>query len=324
MFNYIVRRLIYMIPTLIGITLVTFMIVNLAPGEPAALDAQKMNPNISAEDIEKLRKLYGLDKPVIQRYFDWMKKILTLDFGYSFKDNRKVLDKIKERLPKTITLNVVSLIVIFAIGVPLGVAAARWRNTLFDKITTILVFMGYSLPGFWIALLLILVFGVKLGILPISGYQSLGADSLPFWDRWIDRLKHLIMPVIVFATGGIASISRYMKMSLLDVINQDYIRTARAKGLPEWKVVYWHALRNALIPIVTMFGFMLPGLIGGSFIIETIFAYPGMGRLGYDAIMTRDYPVIMANSFIVAVLTLIGNLLADLMYGLVDPRIRYD
>ncbi len=324
MFTYIIRRILYMIPTLFGITLITFLIVNLAPGEPAALDASKMNPNISAEDIEKLRKIYDLDKPVMYRYFKWLKKILTLDFGESFKDGRKVLDKIAERIPNTLILNILAIIVSFAIGVPLGIMAAVWRNTWFDKITTVLVFIGYSLPGFWFALMLILVFGVKLGWLPISGIHTIGAEEWPFWDRFIDLLKHLVMPVIVFSIGSFASLSRYMKMSLLDVINQDYVRTARAKGVPEWKVIYWHALRNALIPIVTLFGFMLPGLIGGSFIIETIFGFPGMGRLGYDAIMNRDYPTIMAISVIVSFLTLLGNFLADVLYALVNPTIRYE
>jgi len=322
MWNYIFRRLLLTVPVFFGITFVTFFIIHLAPGSPTDMLVEG-GPRVSFEARERLAKLYGLDKPIHIQYINWLKRFISLDFGNSFKDERPVMEKILERLPATLLLEGISLLLIFGIAIPIGVLSAAKQYSAFDKITTIFVFIGFSLPSFWLALILMNFFGVRLNLLPISGMRSIGAEYLPFWQRFVDRVKHLVLPVFVSAFGGLASISRYTRAGMLEAIRQDYIRTARAKGLPEKVVIYKHALRNALLPVITLIGFSIPGLIGGSFIIETIFAWPGMGRLGYTAIMARDYPVIMGVGVISAILTLLGNLLADLLYALVDPRIRY-
>lgn len=322
MFNYLIRRLLLIIPLLIGISIITFAIVHLTPGTPSDI-LLTGNARIDAEAKARFQALYGLDKPLHQQYFNWLKRIFLLDFGDSFKDGRKVIIKILERLPATLLLQILSLIVIFLIALPIGIFSAVKQNSLFDKGMTIFVFLGFSIPTFWLALLLMFLFGVKLDWLPISGMVSINFDTFSFGGKTLDIIKHLILPVFVSAFGGLAYLSRYSRASMLEVIRQDYIRTARAKGLPEHQVIFKHALRNALIPIVTLLGLSLPGLIGGGFIFETIFAWPGMGRLGYEAIMARDYPVIMGVGIMVAFLTLLGNLLADLTYAYVDPRIRY-
>ena len=248
---------------------------------------------------------------------------MRFDFGRSFKDGRLVIIKVLERLPATLLLNVLSLLLIFFIALPIGIISAVRQDSFFDKGMTVFVFLGFSVPAFWLALLLMLLFGVVLGWLPISGMHSVNFPYFSFWGKLWDIIKHLILPVFVSAFGGLAYLSRYSRTSMLEVLRQDYIRTARAKGLSEKKVIYRHALRNALIPIVTLLGLSLPALIGGGFIFETIFAWPGMGRLGYQAIMARDYPVIMGVGVIAALLTLSGNLIADITYAFIDPRIRY-
>ena len=320
--NYIFRRLLLTIPVFFGITVITFLVMHLSPGKPTDI-LTDMNQKITAEAKHRLVALYGLDKPVYVQYGMWLKRLVKLDFGKSFKDDRPVIDKIAERLPVTLLLNFCSIILIFAIAIPIGVFSAVKKDTIFDKITTVTVFLGFSIPTFWLAILLMILFGVQLGWLPITGFRSINFDELTFIGKTFDILKHLILPVFVSAFTGLAGLSRYTKSSMLEVLHQDYVRTARAKGLPEKAVIFKHALRNALIPIVTIVGLTVPDLIGGSFIFETIFAWPGMGRLGYEAIMSRDYPVIMCVGTIVAVLTLIGNLLADIAYAYVDPRIRY-
>ncbi len=322
MLEYIARRLLFMIPLLLGITIITFVVIHLSPGGPADM-LTGLSPKISAEAKVRLRSLYGLDKPLHVQYWLWLSRLVRLDFGESFKDGRLVIMKILERLPATLLLNVLSLLVIFFLALPIGILSAVRQDSFFDKGMTIFVFMGFSVPAFWLALLLMLLFGVVLGWLPISGMHSVNFPYFTFWGKLWDIIKHLILPVFVSAFGGLAYLSRYSRTSMLEVLRQDYIRTARAKGLPENKVIYRHALRNALIPIVTLLGLSLPALIGGGFIFETIFAWPGMGRLGYQAIMARDYPVIMGVGVIAALLTLLGNLVADITYAFVDPRIRY-
>ncbi|HUT84624.1 MAG TPA: ABC transporter permease, partial [Thermodesulfobacteriota bacterium] len=245
------------------------------------------------------------------------------DFGNSFSpDNRKVIEKIAERIPVTIMINVLSLFLILIVAIPIGVLSATHQNSFFDKFTTVFVFVGFAVPTFWLALLFMILFGVQLGWLPISGIKSLGYEPSSLFMIILDRTKHLILPVLLSAFGGLAGFSRYVRSNMLEVIRQDYIKTARAKGLSERTVVYHHALRNALLPVITILGLSVPGLIGGSVIFETIFAIPGMGQLFYWSVMSRDYPVIMGILVIGAFLTLIGNLLADLSYSLVDPRIR--
>ena len=323
MVQYLLKRLIMMVPLFLGITLITFAVIHIAPGEPVEMQIA-MNPKVTAEARERLRRFYGLDKPLHVQYGIWVKKLAMLDFGRSFApDNRPVVDKIWERIPITLSLNIISLIIEFGLAVPIGILAAIRRDTLFDKGVTVFVFIGFAVPTFWLALLCMYLFGVKLGWLPISGLHSLGSEGYSFF-RWLwDLLKHLILPVSVAAFGALAGLSRYMRSTMLDVIRQDYITTARAKGLPERLVIFRHALRNALLPVITLLGLSVPGLIGGSVIFETIFSSPGMGQLFYSGVMARDYPLVMGILVIGAGLTLIGNLLADMGYAIADPRIRH-
>ncbi|PIP05525.1 MAG: diguanylate cyclase [Syntrophobacterales bacterium CG_4_8_14_3_um_filter_49_14] len=322
MLKYIVRRLIFMLPLLIGITIVCFVVMRLAPGSPTDLQTQ-MNPRVSAEMKERLRAMYDLDKPLHQQYLSWLSKLAVLNLGKSFSpDHRPVADKILERIPITIILNILSMILILLAAIPLGVLSAVHKDSLFDRITAIFVFVGFATPTFWLALLLMILFGVHLGWLPISGIRSLNYEYLPPLASFIDLVKHLTMPVLLSAFGGLAGLSRYVRANMLEVIRQDYIITARAKGLSERVVIYKHALRNALLPVITILGLSVPGLIGGSVIFETIFAIPGMGQLFYMSVMARDYPVVMGILFIGAVLTLVGNLIADVSYALADPRVR--
>ena len=319
--TYIVKRLLGLLPVLFGITVVTFFVIHLSPGKPTRLQAE-MSPKITLEAMEKLDRLYGLDKPVYVQYWQWVKKLVVLDFGKSFTDERPVLVKIGERIPITITIELLSLFLIFLIAVPIGIMSAVKENSLFDRASTVFVFIGFATPTFWLALLAMSLFGVQLGWLPISGIKSLDFEELNFLQKIADVSRHLILPVFVSAFGGLAGISRYMRTSMLEVMHKDFIRTARAKGLSENDVIYKHALKNALLPIVTIIGLSVPGLIGGSVIFESIYAIPGMGKLFFDSVMARDYPVIMGILFVGAILTLLGNLLADVMYACVDPRIR--
>jgi peptide/nickel transport system permease protein len=313
-----------MLPLMLGITLISFAVIHLAPGDTVDLDTA-MNPRVSAEARARIRHLYGLDKPLHLQYVDWVKRLVKLDLGESFsQDHRPVKDKIFERIPITLTIEALSLVFILLVAVPLGVYSAARQYSLFDKISTVVVFVGFATPTFWLALLLMILFGVELGWLPISGIRSLDHDGLSTAGKLVDYARHLAMPIFVSAFGGLAGISRYMRSNMLEVIRQDYITTARAKGLPERVVVYRHALRNALLPVVTILGLSVPGLIGGSVIFESIYAIPGMGLLFYQSVLARDYPVIMGILVIGAFLTLLGNVLADVSYALVDPRIRVE
>lgn len=319
--KYIFRRIINSIPVLFGITLLTFFVMQAAPGKPT--DTVEFSARVSAESKQRLIKLYELDKPIHVRYFKWLFRLARLDFGNSFRDDRPAIKKIAERLPATLLLNILSLGVIFAGGITLGVLCAVRHKTLIDHFITTFVFVGYSLPAFWLALMGIILFGINLGILPISGLRSLNYDFLPWWGKIADVARHLVLPVAITSFTGVAGLTRYAKSGMLDALKSDYARFARAKGVTETRVIFVHALRNALLPVITIMGLSIPGIIGGGFIFETIFAYPGMGRLGYEAIMSRDYPVVMAISVIVAALTLSGNIIADAAYAFADPRIRY-
>jgi peptide/nickel transport system permease protein len=320
--GYILKRILFMIPLLLGITIVCFFVMHLAPGLPTDLQTQ-MNPKSTVEMKERLKTLYELDKPVHEQYWSWLKKLGHVDLGISFSsDHRPVVAKIMERLPITIILEFLSLIIIIAIAVPIGVLSAVHQDSIFDKITGVIVFIGFAVPTFWLALLLMIFFGIHLGWLPISGLRSLNYEYLTPWAQFVDLIKHLVLPVFISAFGGLAGLSRYMRANMLEVIRQDYIMTARAKGLSERDVIYKHALRNALLPAITILGLSIPGLIGGSVIFETIFAIPGMGQLFYVSVMARDYPTVMGILLIGAILTLLGNLIADVSYALADPRIR--
>ena len=316
------RKLAWMLVVLWGITVISFFVIHLAPGSPTDLETT-LNPLAGEAARQRLEALYGLDKPLYVQYGDWLWRILHLDFGNSMSsDPRPVLDKIMERLPLTVGMNVVALLLTLCIAIPVGVISAWKQNSLLDRSVTVLVFLGFAMPGFWLALLLMLLLAIEHPWLPVSGLMSLDYAQLsPFGKVW-DITKHLLMPIVVYTVGGIAGMSRFMRSSMLEVLRQDYVLTAQAKGLPTGTVIFHHAMRNALLPVITLLGLSIPGLIGGSVIIESIFALPGLGQLFYAAVMARDYTMIMGNLVLGAVLTLLGNVLADLCYGLADPRIR--
>lgn len=322
MLRYISRRLLLTVPLLVGISLVSFLMMHMAPGGPIGAGTD-MNPKATAESRARLNAYYGLDQPLHVQYGRWLARMATLDFGDSFSpDGRPVAEKIRERIPITLTINILSMGLIFLVAVPVGVYSAVRKGSLFDRISTVTVFTGFAVPPFWLALLLMILFGVMLGWLPISGISSLDHDSLGVAGKLVDRARHLLLPVLLLGFTGLAGMSRYMRSNMLEVIRQEYVATARAKGLPERKVVFRHALRNALLPVITILGLSVPDLLGGSVIIETIFAIPGMGQLFYQGVMSRDYPLIMGILTIGAFLTLLGNLLADVGYALADPRIH--
>ncbi len=343
--HYVTRRLLQAIPMLFLISVVLFTLINIAPGDPvSALSGRRPRPQAR----EKLVRQFGLDKPLYLQYvfwlvgIDWLKidtdgdgvtdthgarrGILRGDFGFSYKTRRPVLDEIGDRLPNTIYLMVITLIVVTLIAVPIGVISAVKQYSAFDLIATTLSFMGQAVPEFWLGIILILIFYATLNnpftgepLLPPGGMQTLDMG----FDIW-DRVKHLILPVTMGAVGWVAWYSRFLRSSMLDVIHQDYIRTARAKGLQERVVLYRHALKNAAIPLVTIFALDMPYIFAGSLYVELIFAWPGMGRLFYQSATNRDYPMLMAILIISAAFVFIANLLADIAYGLLDPRVRYD
>ena len=329
---YLLKRFFLIIPTLLGITFITFLIIQLAPGNPVSLKIQQLggegirSESISREVIESTKKLYGLDKPIHVQYLLWLKRLATFDFGDSYKDHRPVIEKVKEAFPVTLLLNVISILLIYLISVPLGVYSAIHPESKKDKAITLLMFLLYSLPSFWVAMMLIMYLGggEYLDIFPVVGILSDGSETLSLWGKLGNLLWHLVLPVTVLTYGGFAFLARFSRAQLLEVVRQDYIRTARAKGLPERTVIFKHALRNALIPFVTLVGTLLPALIGGSVIVEQIFSIPGMGRLGFEAVLSRDYPTVMAIATIEAFLTLISLLISDVVYVFVDPRISFE
>lgn len=319
--RYIIYRLLMFPVLLLGITVISFTVMHLTPGSP--VDSVKMSPDVDTRAQERLYKAYGLDRPIHEQYISWTKRVLRLDFGTSFKDGRNVMDKILERLPATILLNVMTLLAIFSLAIPIGIISAVKHNSLTDKILAIGVFVGYAIPSFALALVLMHLFGVKLGWLPISGIVSVDFEFMSAGRKALDILKHLALPVLTSSIGGLAFLSRYMRSSMLEIIRKDFVTAARARGIEERRIILVHVLKNALIPIVTILGLLVPALVGGSVVFETIFSWPGMGRMAYNAIMSRDYPVVMGVGIIMAFLTLAGNLLADIGYAAVDPRIRY-
>ena len=322
MIAYVTRLALVSAIQMLAITVLAFVVIHLAPGEPIVLQ-QELQTTQSPQQKQTLHELYGLDKPLHVQYWAWLNRLVRVDLGRSFSpDGLPVWEKIRERIPVTLSLNLAEVCLIYLTAVPLGVFAAVRRHTLFDRLTTVFVFIGFATPDFWLALLLMILFGVQLGWLPISGLRSLNWEYLaPAAQAW-DLAAHLILPIFIGAFGGLAGLSRFMRGSMLEVIRQDYIRTAQAKGLSERVVLYKHALRNAVLPIVTILGLSLPGLIGGSVIVESVFAIPGMGQLAVQSVFARDYPVVMGLLTIGAGLTLLGNRLADVCYGIVDPRIR--
>jgi peptide/nickel transport system permease protein len=322
--TFIIRRLLLIIPMMIGVTLVSFFIMHLPPGDPVEL-LNDLNPDSSPQSIARMREIYHLDDPLVVQYFRWLAQVVTLDFGTSFSpDARPVLDKIIERLPVTLVINILATAIILILAIPIGVISATRPYSFFDKATTLFVFLGFAMPTFWLALLLMILFGVWLEWLPISGLQSFNHDQLSPWGQFVDYARHLLLPVLVSGLTSLAGLSRFTRQNMLEVIRQDYVTTARAMGIPESRVIYRYSLKNALLPVVTIVALMIPGLIGGSVIFEQIYAIPGAGQLFYQAVMMRDYPLVMASFVIGAFLTLISTLIADVAYAFVDPRISYD
>lgn len=327
--DYVLKRLLLVIPTMFGITLVTFLVIQLAPGSPVEsmmpADQGIRSDQVTKDIVERTRKLYGLDRPVHERYFVWLRRTVTLDFGNSYRDHRPVIEKIAERLPVTLALNVLSIFLVYLVAIPLGAWSAVRQRSPAERAATFVLFLLYSIPSFWMAVVLIYFFGGGYfwDVFPIYGVHSRGWEELSFAGQATDFLWHLVLPVFCLSYAGLASLSRFQKGSLLEVLREDYVTAARAKGLSRGRVLFKHALRNSLIPIVTIVASILPAMIGGSVIIETIFSIPGIGRLGFESVLSRDYPVIMAVATISAFLTLAGILLSDIAYAVVDPRIGF-
>lgn len=321
MWKYIGKRVLISIPLVFGVMTVTFFLVHIAPGDPTDIF---YNPDMSPQARELVRRSFGLDKPLHVQYGKWIVSSMKGDFGVSFSAKRPVKDILKETIPNTVQLSLAALLLDLILGVAIGTLAAVRQYSKFDNFSTVTALTIYSTPEFWLGLMLILIFSGILGWLPASGMIDIVRHAdMNFFEKVIDRLRHLILPVFCLGVGSAAATARYMRGSLLEVIRQDYIRTARAKGLSEWKVVFKHGLRSALIPIVTLTGLSLPFLFSGAVIIENVFGWPGMGRIGVDAVFSRDYPVIMAVNIIFAVMVIAGNLLSDILYAVVDPRVRY-
>lgn len=319
MINYIIRRMLQAIPVIIGITILTFAIMQLAPGNPMET---MIDPKIPVEDIASAQDKMGLNDPIIVQYFNWLKQILQGNLGYSIKTQQPVLKLIGERLPATLLLTISAFVLSFCIGIPLGVYSATHKYTNSDYSLTVFALFGISIPSFFFGLGLIYLFSIKLGWFPTSGILPVGKE-LEGIALYLAHLKHLVLPAIVLALPNLATTMRFTRSSMIDVMHNDYIRTAKAKGVKEKTIRYSHALRNALIPVVTLIGLSIPFLFGGAYITENVFAWPGMGSLGIAAITGREYPIVMGLNLVTSALVLGGNLLADILYALVDPRIRY-
>jgi peptide/nickel transport system permease protein len=319
--GYILKRTLQAIPILLGASTLIFFLMQAAPGDATSI---YIRPDIDPAVIEQMRKNLGLDQPVHVQYVRWLSSFAQGDFGFSFSQKRPIVDIIKDTLPNTLLLSGVALVVIFVVGVLIGTIQAVRQYSWIDNLATVGAFFFYSMPSFWFGLMLILLLSYKFQLLPASQMTSVNYEFLPASEQWIDRLKHLLMPALALGIGSAASVARYMRSGMLEQIRQDYVRTARAKGLSERVVIFKHAMRNALIPVITLLGLTLPFLVGGSVLIETIFAWPGMGRLIITAIFQRDYPVVLASAFVVAIMVILGSLLADILYSIVDPRVRVD
>lgn len=308
-----------LIPLLLGISLISFLVMHLAPGDPTALFT---DPSVRPEELLRVRQNWGLDRPLLVQYFIWLWNAVRGDLGTAYLINRPVLAVIMERVPATFLLMGTSMLATLILAVPLGVISAIKKNKLFDNLVTVFSFTGMSMPSFWLALMLMLIFSVKLGVFPATGMFDplIRNDSL--FVRTADTLRHLFLPALTMTIISLAGITRFIRASMLEVLGQNYIRFARAKGLPERVVIFKHALKNALLPLITLLGMMLPDLFAGAFIIETIFAWPGMGRLGVNAIFSRNYPLIMGDIMISALLIIAGNFIADICYAFADPRVK--
>jgi len=318
--NYAFRRTLLIIPMLLGISLISFSIIHLAPGSPAAtiLGPKALDPAA----LERVNSNLGLDKPIYLQYLNWISSFSQGDFGVSIgiMPGKSVADLIKSRILPTLELTISALLLALLVAIPIGVISATRQYSTFDHLATIGAFSGISLPNFWLALMLILVFSVELGWLPSSGLIDPRINN----PTILDYIRHLLIPAFVLGTASMGGLVRFIRASMLEVLRQDYILTARAKGLSERRVLYKHALRNALLPLVTIIGMSIPGLLSGAVLVETVTGWPGMGRLAVNAVFARDYPIIMALVMIFSLLVILGNLIADIVYSYVDPRIRYE
>lgn len=342
MITYLIRRLLLLIPTFIGITLMTFILINLAPGSPVEQKIQAIrfgsqlgsggggggvnargDTGVNEEVIEQLKKQYGFDKPLHERYFSWLKNIASLDFGDSFTYEEPVIDVIKSKLPVSATFGITSLLLIYLICIPLGIRKAVRAGSAFDKISGLILYFAYSIPPIVLGIFLIVMLAGKANLFPLGGFQSDDYEMLSTFDRFLDRAHHMVLPLIAYMIGSFTSLTMLMRNSLLDVIKADYVRTARAKGLSENVVIYKHALRNALIPIATGLGSFFGVFLAGSLIIETMFNLDGIGLLGYQSVLSRDYNVIMGLTFISSLVLLFGRIFSDIIYVLIDPRIDF-
>jgi len=318
MFHFLGKSLVQKSITLFCVSVVSFLIIHLAPGEPSQIDP--LNPKFTPEIVERMRKEFHLDRPLYVQYLFFYRDLFT-GKTVSWRDNQPVLTKVWERFLNSLPLFIVGTLLTWTFSFPVGIRSAIQRDGLYDKTSTFFAYLLISIPGFFFAYILIILVVTHLHV-PVIGMESFGVTGASPIVKFMDRTWHLVLPSILGATGGIAVLSRYVRSQMLEIIGMDYVRTARAKGLDDDTVYYRHALRNALLPFVTMFGLILPGLIGGSVIIESIFSWPGMGRMAYEAILARDYPIILTLNFITAVLVLAGTLISDLLYMAVDPRIR--
>jgi peptide/nickel transport system permease protein len=325
MWRHILKRLAQAIPLTWGILTITFFISHLAPGDPMDMYMeQQRQRQVDPEIIELLRQKYGLDLPIHVQYVKWLGNVIKGDFGESFRYRRPVLDLIAERIPYTLQLTLLALLFSTSLGIIIGIVSAVKQYSALDKSVTMGSLIIYSIPGFWMALMLVLVFSVYLGWLPTSQTRSMDYEFFSMGEKILDRIWHLILPVFVLGVGSAAHKARYVRNRLLEVLNEEYILSARARGLKEKMVIFRHALRNAMIPLVTILGLHLPALLSGSVLIESIFAWPGMGMLAVGAVGGRDYPVMMATLMISAILTIVGSLLADIAYVALDPRVSYE
>lgn len=322
MIRVIVGRLVQSIPLLLVISMLTFGIIEIAPGDATQMYVDPERGS-SPEYIAQVRASLGLDEPIYVRYVAWLSRTLSGDLGYSFRTRRPVSQEVGDRLPNTLLLSGSALFLSFMVAVPIGVISALKRYTIIDYVISTLALVGISVPIFWTALLMLQIFSFELKLFPASGMQSV-REQYEGIQAFLNVLHHMILPTIVLSLAQIASWSRYQRSALLDVLDQDYMRTAHSKGLHPRRIMLIHALRNAVIPMITLVGISLPGIVTGAYITETIFSWPGIGRLGVTAVSGRDYPVIMAVTMLSALLIILGNLFADIAYAWADPRIRYD
>ncbi len=320
---YIARRLFYALLTFFGITVVTFTLIHAVPGDPIDFLASKRMGNVKSQaEVAALRREFHLDQPLVVQYLYWFEGVVTLDFGRSTVDRRPVVERIFEKLPRTFALNTIAFLLAALVGLPIGLWSATRSGRLLERGSSVFFFLLYSLPTFWVALLLMEWFAVRLNVLPLFGMSSDDFRSMTAGQQFADRARHFVLPVITLCYGQIAIFARFTKSSLTEVIRQDFITTARAKGAGEGAVLLVHAFRNAMIPLVTLLGLVVPSLISGSVIVETMFQWDGIGRLYFDAIYARDYPTVLGLTVATAVVTLLASLAADILYAFADPRIR--